>query len=138
MAGNSSRGLRQLLLHPLFVACALLYAALQLATRAGHWVPPPWASSWLADALCMPVVLTLALAVQRGVRRRPAVVLPGRWVLLAWAAVSTWFEVVAPRWLPQRHTADWLDVLAYAAGSLAFSVWLNRRPAEAATSEHFR
>lgn len=97
MAGNGGRGLTSLLLHPLFMGCALLYGVLQLATRGGHWAPPHWASNWLSDALCMPVVLTLALAVQRGVRRQPAFVLPGLWVLLAWAVVSVWFELIAPR-----------------------------------------
>jgi hypothetical protein len=127
MAGNGGSGVKALLLHPLFVACAVLYAALLVTTRALYWMPPHWASSWLADALCMPVVLTLALAVQRWMRRKPTFVLPGLWVLLAWAAVSIWFEVVAPQLLPHRYTADWLDVLAYGVGSLVFSGCLNPR-----------
>ena len=125
-----------MVLHPLFLGAALLYAGFQLATRVIHWVLPAWVSSWLADGLCMPVVLTLALAVQRWVRRKPALVLPGSWVILAWAVISTWFEVVAPRWWPARYTADWVDVLAYAAGSLLFSLYINQGPRIAAGHEN--
>ena len=111
---------------PLFMVSALLYGGYQIATRVGHWVPPGWAGSWLADALCMPVVLTLVLAVQRAVRRQSQVVLPNSWLVVAWGYVSVWFELLAPHWQPTRYTADWLDVLAYAAGTLAFRQWLNR------------
>lgn len=126
MAGDGGGGVRALLRRPLFWGAAGLYAALQVATRVGHWQPPAWAGSWLADALCMPVVLTLALAVQRAARRQPRLVLPAAWLLGAWLLVSVWFEVLAPRWYPARYTADWLDVAAYAAGTLAFRRWLNR------------
>ena len=124
-----------LLRRPLFVAAAVAYAAYQAATRGGLWVPPGWAASWLADALCMPVVLTVALAVQRAGRRQPAFWLPDAWLAGAWLYVSGWFELVAPHLMPERYTADWLDVVAYAAGTLAFRRWLNtpaRGPAGAA------
>ena len=126
MAGNDAGGVGHLLRQPLFVASALLYGGYQVATRAGHWVPPGWAANWLADALCIPVVLTVVLAVQRAVRRQPQVVLPNSWLVVAWLYVSVWFELLAPHWQPARYTADWLDVLAYAAGTLAFWQWLNR------------
>lgn len=126
MAGNSGGGVALLLRQPLFVASAGIYAAYQLATRAGHWVPPDWAGRWLADLLCMPVVLTVALAAQRGGRRRPTFTLPDAWLVLAWAFVSVWFEVLAPRWVPARYTADWFDVVAYGLGTWGYRQWLNR------------
>ncbi|GAB2940097.1 hypothetical protein GCM10027048_00420 [Hymenobacter coalescens] len=111
---------------PLFVAAAAGYAAYQLLARGLHWPLPGWVTSWLADALCMPVVLTLALAVQRAGRGRPQLVLPDGWLLAAWLYVSLWFELLLPGLYPGRYTADGLDVLAYAAGTGAFRCWLNR------------
>ncbi|MCC3160257.1 hypothetical protein LJ737_23675 [Hymenobacter sp. 15J16-1T3B] len=111
---------------PLFVTCAGLYAGYQLLTRGLHLPLPSWVTSWLADALAMPVVLTLALVVQRLVRRRPQLVLPASWLWAAWLYVSVWFELLAPWLRPARYTADWLDVLAYALGTWAFQRWLNR------------
>jgi hypothetical protein len=111
---------------PLFVAAATGYAALQLLTRGLHQPLPAWMSNWLADALCLPVILTLALAAQRLLRRRPDFVLPDTWLLAAWLYVSVWFELLAPGLRPTRYTADGLDVLAYAAGAWVFRRWLNR------------
>lgn len=111
---------------PLFVAAAAGYALIQLFTRGLHLSLPVWVSSWLADALCLPVVLTLALVGQRGWHRRPALVLPDGWLVAAWLYVSLWFELLAPWLRPARYTADWLDVLAYALGAWAFRRWLNR------------
>jgi hypothetical protein len=75
----------------------------------------------------MPVVLTLALAVQRLVRQQPQFVLPTSWMFGAWLSFSLWFEWLAPYWQPARYTADWLDVIAYGLGTLFFARWLNRR-----------
>lgn len=111
---------------PLFVAAASLYGLMQLLTRGLRYPLPHWTTSWLADALAMPVILTLALVAQRLLRRQPAFVLPPSWLLAAWLYVSCWFELLAPWLRPARYTADWLDVLAYAAGTLAFGRWLNR------------
>ena len=126
MAGDAGRRLTAPLRRPLFVAAAGLYLAYQLATRVGGWRAPAWLASWLADALCMPVLLTLALVVQRLVRRRPQLVLPDAWLLGTWLYASVWFEWLAPRWYPQRYTADAWDVVAYAVGTWAFRQWLNR------------
>lgn len=111
---------------PLLVGSAALYGLLQLLAHYRPHALPTWASSWLADALAMPIILTLALVVQRGLRRRPTFVLPDAWLLAAWLYVSLWFELLAPWLRPTRYTADWLDVLAYALGTLAFRRWLNR------------
>ncbi|GAB3833831.1 magnesium citrate secondary transporter [Hymenobacter jeollabukensis] len=111
---------------PLFGASAALYGGIQLLTRGLHQPLPGWVTSWLADALAMPVILTLALVVQRLLRRRPQLVLPDAWLLAAWLYVSLWFELLAPWLRPARYTADWLDVLAYALGTWAFRRWLNR------------
>ena len=109
---------------PLFVAAALLYTGCQVNKRWLHWPLPAWLTSYLNDVLCLPVMLSLALAGHQLVYGRRAT-LPGSWVLAAWAGVALWFEAVLPRWSAQAVADPW-DVLAYAAGALAFQRWLNK------------
>lgn len=110
--------------HPLVVGAALLYAALRLNCGWLHQPLPPLLSSYLGDVLCLPLLLSAALAAHRALIV-PGGTLPGTWVLAAWLAVSVWFEGLLPLWSAQA-TADPLDVLAYALGGLAFQWWLNK------------
>ncbi|MBF9141719.1 hypothetical protein [Hymenobacter properus] len=112
------------LCHPLFGASALLYSSIQLNKRWLHWPLPAWFTSYLSDVLCLPLVLSLALAAHQLVYGRRAT-LPGTWVLAAWAGVALWFEALLPRW-SARAVADPWDVLAYAAGAIVFHRWLNK------------
>jgi hypothetical protein len=101
---------------------------LLLNRNALHSPLPAFLTSYLADALALPVILTLALAVQRRLGNHPpGFVFPNSWLLAAWLFVSVWFEAVLPHY-STRATADPLDVLAYAAGTLVFAQWLNRAP----------
>ncbi|MDB5269772.1 MAG: hypothetical protein JWP58_2812 [Hymenobacter sp.] len=109
---------------PLFLTAALLYAGLQVNKRWLHCPLPSWLTSYLSDVLCLPVMLSLALAAHQLVYGRHQM-LPGRWVLAAWASVALWFEALLPRWSAQAVADPW-DVLAYAAGALAFHRWLNK------------
>ena len=109
---------------PLFVGSVLLYGAYQLNKRGLHRPLPEWLTSYLSDVLCLPVILSLALAAHQALYGRRAT-LPGAWVLAAWATMALWFEVLLPRW-SARAVADPVDVLAYAAGALLFQRWLNR------------
>jgi hypothetical protein len=93
----------------------------------GHWPLPTLLSSYLADLLALPLLLTLALAfMRRWYFRQPAFVLPGTWVVATWASLAIWFEVLLPALRPLAATADPLDVLAYAVGGFIFWRWLNR------------
>lgn len=109
--------------HPLVVGAALLYVALRLNRGWLHQPLPPLLSSYLGDLLCLPLMLSLALAAHRALIAQNST-LPGAWVLAAWLAVSVWFEGLLPLWSAQA-TADPLDVVAYALGGLAFQRWLN-------------
>jgi hypothetical protein len=114
----------RILRHPFFVASLLLYLALK-ATRHSHF-RLPFVHDYLADFLCMPVVMGIALIILR------------RWVsrdegsTLSWglmAGTVALYSFLFEYWFPQISTdfrADPWDVLAYAAGAVAFQVWLNR------------
>lgn len=103
----------------------LTYLLYQLNARVGHWPLPPLLTAYLSDLLALPVILTLALVVQRRwVQHRAAFVLPDSWLLGAWLYVAVWFEVVLPL-LSAQHTADPLDAVAYGLGTLFFRWQLN-------------
>ncbi|GAA4048904.1 hypothetical protein GCM10022409_39320 [Hymenobacter glaciei] len=110
--------------HPLFLGCALIYGSYQLNKRWLHWSLPAWLTSYLSDVLCLPIILSLALAAHQLVYDRRAM-LPGTWVLAAWGIVVLWFEGVLPLW-SATAVADPVDVLAYAVGALIFQQWLNK------------
>ncbi len=113
-----------LLWHPLFLGSAGLFWLEWGLSRAGIYVP--YLHAYLADLLCLPVVLTLVLAFRRYVvLGQPTHCLSAGQITLAIIYCSLFFEVWMPR-LSERYTGDWRDVLAYALGGLAFARWLNR------------
>ncbi|WP_019947288.1 hypothetical protein [Hymenobacter aerophilus] len=117
--------------HPVFVVGVLTYLALILYKQnsplvAGWPRPPALLRAHLADALALPLLLTLALwGLRRYYFRRPAFVLPRSWIFSTWLVFSLWFEWLLPR-LDAHATADWRDVLAYALGGLVFARFMNR------------
>lgn len=111
------------LLHPLFIAASLLFLLNQLLERNG--VHLPFIHAYLDDVLCMPVVLTIALAIQREFTFRN----PGytfTWWHIGFSVL--WFsfvcEIIFPRYIA-AYTADPLDVIAYMAGAIVFGVYVN-------------
>ena len=112
------------LCHPLVLGAALAYAALRLNRSWLHQPLPLVVTSYLADLLCLPLLLSLALAAHRRLIDHRGT-LPVVWLVGAWVSVSVWFEGLLPLWSP-RAVADPLDVVAYALGAWAFQHWLNR------------
>jgi len=111
--------------HPLFVVAAALYSLYKVLRFFGSWALPTYVTGYLADLVCMPILLTLTLVVQRRLTRNLAFTFPDSWLAAAWIYVSVVFEAIVPHWSP-RYVPDPLDVVAYALGTLAFRHWLNR------------
>ncbi|MBH8557163.1 hypothetical protein [Hymenobacter negativus] len=111
---------------PLFLVAASGYG-LHLFNRYVLHVPlPALVTSYFADVLAMPVMLTLALAAQRRLGNHSRkFIFPDTWLLASWFFVSVWFEGILPGYSRQA-VADPLDVVAYALGTQAFRQWLNR------------
>jgi hypothetical protein len=104
----------------------LLYALLYANRHWLHWPLPSFATSYLADILALPLILSGALWLMRVIYfRNSQFTLPLAWVLASWLGLSLWFELWLPRLRPQSATADLADVLAYALGGLLFWRWLN-------------
>ncbi|RFP66569.1 hypothetical protein D0N36_02340 [Hymenobacter lapidiphilus] len=137
---RSGRHLPAELRHPLFVAGVVTYLLLILYKTgsplvAGWPQPPVLLRAHLADALALPLLLTLELwGLRRFYFRQPAFVLPRSWIFSSWLAFSLWFEWLLPRF-DARATADWRDVLAYALGGLVFARWMNRPASRAIQPE---
>jgi hypothetical protein len=113
----------QTLRHPLFIISVLLFSINQLLEQAHVFIPLLF--SYLDDLLAMPIVLTLILAAERAYFGDNSFVLPWAWVVIAVLAFSVFFELVLPPFFP-KHTADWLDVVAYTFGALLFHVTINK------------
>jgi len=88
---------------------------------------PGWARNYVDDFLCLPLVLTLLLAVHRWNSLRAA--LPLSHGLLALGVFTIFFEGILPV-LSSGAVADPLDVLMYLAGFLVFQFRLNGDLAE--------
>ena len=118
--------MRHPITHPFFIGSLLAYAVLFVLKKTGNHIP--LLSDHGADLLAMPVVLSIALWAVRltdSDRKRYTF----RWYHIAFAAAlyGFLFEWLFPR-LSDRHTADPIDLLAYAAGALLFAFILNRPP----------
>jgi len=123
-----SGGLARLRL--LLAAFSLIYGLLYADRYWLHWPLPPFITSYLADVLALPLILSGALWLMRHIYfGRPDFSLPATWVISAWAGLSIWFELLLlPHLRPRTTTADGFDVLAYALGGLIFWRWLNSPP----------
>lgn len=105
-------------------AVLVLVFVLHRIVEAGGRSPVPL-RSWLDDLLAVPLVLGIALALQRWRRGRPDWTLPPGQVLLAAGFFALVFEAVLPL-VSSRVTADSWDLAAYAAGAVLFQLEINR------------
>lgn len=111
---------------PLFVGGVLLFGGQQFLRHVLSLPIPALLQAYLGDVVSMPLILTLALVAQRRlVAHSRTFVFPNSWLVLAWAYVAIWFEVLLPHF-SDKAVSDPLDVAAYAVGTLAFRRWLNR------------
>lgn len=111
------------LLHPVFLICVFLFIGNQALELAGLYFPLLF--SYLDDLLAMPIVLTIILAVERIYFQNDSFVMPLAWLAGAVVAFSIFFELLLPP-IYSKHTADWLDVVAYTLGALVFQFTINK------------
>ena len=103
--------------------CGLAWLAERGVEASG--TAPPWASARLDDLVCLPLVLTVILALHRLAGRPPTWPLPLAHGLAVTLGYALFFEWVLPRW-DARAVADGGDVLCYAAGLIVFQLLINR------------
>lgn len=74
---------------------------------------------YLADLLCMPVVLSICLLAARFLKKDSNLELSIFSIFSLFVFYSVYFEIIMPK-IHVRYTADPLDVLMYFCGSLIF------------------
>ena len=109
--------------HPLFLFSLLLFCLNRVLEQAQVFIWPLYA--YLDDLLCLPLTLSLILAVQRTYFQNQSMALPVRHIVFAVAAFGICFELLLPLYKP-LYTADLVDVLAYAFGAIAFHLFMNK------------
>lgn len=107
---------------PVLAICLAAFLLQRVLEGVGQ--SPDWASSYLDDLLCLPLVLSLILLIRRRVVRGHDV-LPIGHSLFALVVFSLYFEILLPL-LSDRYTADPWDVVMYLAGWFIFNFWINR------------
>ncbi len=109
----------------LFLTCGALYVLNRWLIKP--LVAPGFFTWWFNDLLLMPCAIPVLLWLERrsGLRRHDNPPSGGEIlaVLVLWSVL---FEVLAPHLFPHA-TADWRDVIAYAAGASFAWWWWNRR-----------
>jgi hypothetical protein len=78
-----------------------------------------YVSSYFADLLCLPILLSLATFFLQKVRLDEHFQLTIKMIFFVWLYVSIVFEVILPHF-STRYTADIWDVVAYSIGGIVF------------------
>ena len=90
-----------------------------------HYFHSSLIDNYLDDVLLLPIVLGIALFIQRKyISKNPSFSLHKAVVIASWAYFCIVFELIIPRFT-KNFTADWLDCVAYAIGALYFYIWMN-------------
>lgn len=114
--------------HPVFICSLALFCLNQLLEWQRIYIAP--LHQYLDDLLCMPLVLTVALAAERLYFDNYSFVLPLRYSWWAVLLFSIFFELLLPQ-LSNVYTADAWDVLCYSCGAMLFHCTINKAPAPA-------
>jgi len=102
----------------LFIVLLFVYAV-HLYIKYNCIAVPVFISNYLADALCLPFILSLFVMIVRIVKKNSTFQLPLSMIAFAVVYVTTVFEFVIPKF-SARYTADLMDIVFYALGALFF------------------
>jgi hypothetical protein len=114
--------MKRTLSHPVFIISLLIFLVNQALEYRGIFVPV--IHSYSDDLMCLPVILTLALAGFRFYLGK-RFCLPVSKIMTALILFSISMEIILPAF-SSRHTADPADVLMYALGGVTFHFLINR------------
>jgi hypothetical protein len=80
---------------------------------------PNWMYFYINDFLCMPIVLSLCLAISRIIKKTETLYVPLLVVLILTTYFTIYFEWLLPS-VSTRYTFDIIDISLYYLGSLLF------------------
>jgi hypothetical protein len=110
---------------PIAQVAFLMYSAHRFILWQWAELEPWWMRNYLADVLCLPVVLSMAVLLQRLLfYRNSDYRLNKMQVIFTVVYVTVIFEGILPHFMP-RYTADYFDVAAYSTGGWIYWKWMN-------------
>ncbi len=109
-----------ILKQPLFFIPSTLYL-ISLADKYFQLNFPVFLKNYLADFLCLPVVLTLTIWTIQKIKKDKSLRLNTLKIFVAFLYVSIFFEWILPQFSKQ-YVADCFDVLAYGFGAIYFYI----------------
>jgi hypothetical protein len=86
---------------------------------------PTWIYFYVNDFLCMPIVLSLGLAILRFIKKTDAIFVPLSIILIMTTYYAIYFEWLMPK-LNTRYTGDLIDVFLYFLGAFLFYAYQKR------------
>ena len=104
--------------HPVVITLVALASFVYLASLLGIRLPH-LISFYLNDLLCMPVVLSICLALIRHFKKDETLYVPLGIIGMVTAYYAFHFEWLLPQF-HDRYTADWMDVGLYSVGAFLF------------------
>ncbi|KAA3655944.1 MAG: hypothetical protein DWQ10_16510 [Calditrichaeota bacterium] len=114
----------ELLKNKYFISCVLLFTVFHL--WQDFFSTTPFLSNYLDDLLCLPIVLSGVLAVQRYFSAHSQrFVLPTSHIVFSFVFIAVIFEGILPA-ISAKYTQDFYDIFAYATGGFFFSVFINQ------------
>ena len=105
-------------LKPIFIGFITIYVGLLIVKQTNIAIPKI-VSAYLADLLCLPILLTLTLVSLRLFFQNDSFILSRTKIFVAFLYVSLLFELFLP-YFSSAYTADPFDVVAYAIGSVIY------------------
>ena len=108
----------KILKHPLFSIIAGIASAIYIANQFETQLPN-WIFFYVNDFLCMPIVLSLCLAVLRIYKKTETLYVPLVVIMLLTTFFALYFEVFLPK-TNARYTSDLMDVGLYFLGAFLF------------------
>ena len=101
----------------LFVLIFILFEALKFTGVTF----PIWATSYLNDFLCMPIILTICLKMVHYLTKDRLIKISIAQALALTFFYAIYFELILPQFV-DRYTADLVDVLLYFSGAILFLI----------------
>ena len=108
----------RILRHPIFYSSVSLGSVLYLAHQLNLPLPK-WIYFYINDFLCMPIVLSLCLAVSREIKKTETLYVPLIVVIILTTYFTLHFEWLMPQ-ISARYTGDIIDISLYYLGALLF------------------
>ncbi|PWK20774.1 hypothetical protein [Xanthomarina spongicola] len=114
----------KILKNPIFLVFCLIALFIYFASRLALPLPS-WIYSYVNDFLCMPIVLSLSLAILRFIKKTDAIYAPLSIILIMTTYYAIYFEWLMPK-LNTRYTGDPIDVFLYFLGAILFYIFQKR------------